>query len=605
MADEVRSRSEIDGRLKSFLPLITILLMTLAVYGCLSGFDFVTVDDPLYVVNNERVRSGFSPGNVAWAFQTMEAEFWHPLTWLSFMLDTEIYGTGPRGYHLTNLLLHLINSALLFIFCRRCLGGLWESWLVAGLFALHPLHVEPVAWVSGRKEILCACFWLLALLAYERHVRRPGWRRFIPVMVFFVLGMMAKPMIVTLPFLLLLLDYWPYRRDRNGGPVTGWIKSPWRRWRPLVAEKIPLFLFAAAGMAVAMIAQQRGGGLVSTMDLPPASRAFQVLAAYAVYLKKSVWPAPMAVFYPQPAFTGCGMAAAATGILLAVTVMIVRIGRHRRYLFTGWFWFLGTLVPVIGIVKVGDFFIADRYMYMPLAGILIVIVFSLKAMIDKLVRRRTWLTIVPVLLAGIYAPLTWAQVQTWRDSETLYRHALAVTGDNFLAHHALGHTLAMRNDMTGAIDHFYRAAVTRPDKAPLWVSLGKALVLDDQWQPAEQAFWRAARLAPDRPAVWFYLGCVRIVQQDSRMALNFLADSLVMAREQNPLAGPVYAKLMDFYENGLYYDEQGQWPLAGSYYLKALALACGDLSRRGITRLVVDGYDQWLKGVTGIQEGAD
>jgi tetratricopeptide (TPR) repeat protein len=230
---------------------------------------------------------------------------------------------------------------------------------------------------------------------------------------------------------------------------------------------------------------------------------------------------------------------------------------------------------------------------------LIVIVFSLKAMMDKLIHRRTWQTIVTVLLTGIYAPLTWAQVQTWRDSETLYRHALTVTGDNFLAHHALGHTLAMRNDMIGAIDHFYRAAVIRPDKAPLWVSLGKALALDDQWQSAEQAFSRAARLEPERPAVWFYLGCARIAQQDQRMALDFLAGSLSMARQQNPRAGPIYVKLMDFYENGLYYDDRGQWPLAGAYYLKALALACGDLSRRRIAGLVVDGYDQWLKGVTG------
>jgi hypothetical protein len=411
--------------------------------------------------------------------------------------------------------------------------------------------------------------------------------------------MMAKPMIVTLPFLLLLLDYWPFCRDRGAD------RQRWRPWFPLVKEKLALFLFSAAGMAVALIAQQRGGGLVSAEALPPGSRILHALTAYAVYVKKSLWPAPLAVFYPFPQVVSSGKVMAASIVLLAVTVMVFLLVRRRRYLFTGWFWFLGTLVPVIGIVKVGDFFITDRYMYMPLAGILIMIVFSLKLLIDRLSHRLTWMILIPALLIGIYAPLTWVQAQTWRDSETLYRHALSVTGENFLAQHALGHTLAMRNDRAGAIDHFARAAAIRPDKAVLWVTLGKALAFDDQWRPAEEAFTRAARLEPGHPAVWFYLGCVRIARGDMTGGLDFFAASLSRARQRKPMAGPIFAKVMDIYGNGLYYEASGQWPLAGSYYLQALAMIHGDVSRRQMARLVVGGYDQWLKALTGFQESVD
>jgi tetratricopeptide (TPR) repeat protein len=329
------------------------------------------------------------------------------------------------------------------------------------------------------------------------------------------------------------------------------------------------------------------------------------MTAYAVYLKKAVWPGALTVFYPPPVIVR-GRVVAAIVVLLAVTVIVVWRARRQRYLFTGWFWFLGTLVPVIGIVKIGDFFIADRYMYMPLTGLLIMGVFSLKALVDRLSHRLTWLIVIPVLMAGVYAPAASRQIQTWRDSETLYRHALSVTGDNFLAHHALGHLLALRNDRAGAIDHFSKAASIRPDKAVLWVALGKALAFDQQWRQAEdEAFSRAAKLEPEHPAVWFYLGCARAARHDVRGSLVFLAKCLEKAEQRDAGIGFVYAKVMDFYENGLYYEAWGQWPLAGQYYMQALALTHMDGSRRQLTRQVVGGYDQWLAGLSGLKKGAD
>jgi len=605
MADTSKYGRLFRGKLSTVPLLMVILLATVAVYSQLAGHGFVTLDDSRYVTENSRVLSGLSPDNIAWAFQTMEAEFWHPLTWLSYMLDTDIYGPGPGGYLLTNLLLHLLNCVLIFTCFRRCPGRAWEAWLIAAVFALHPLHVEPVAWVSGRKEILCACFWLSAILAYYEYASSPGWRRYFPVAIFFALGMMAKPMIVTLPFVLLLLDYWPLCRDGGPDPAALGRKSRFRRWLSLVTEKIPLFGISAVGIAVTLIAQQRGDGLVSTDVLPLSSRMIQVVTAYAVYLKKSIWPGFLTPLYPPPAVITNGVLTASVLVLLAVTAIVCWRARHQRYLFVGWFWFLGTLVPVIGMVKVGDFFIADRYMYMPLAGILIMMAFGIKALIDRLPHRLPWLIVTPVLIAGVYAPATRSQVQTWKDSETLYTHALLAVRDNFLAHHALGHVLASRQDRTGAIEHFSKATAIRPDKAVLWVALGRALAFDDQWQKAEEAFARAARLEPEHPAVWFYLGCARAARGKMPEALNLLLQSLEKKRQQGRYLDSVYEKAMDFYEKGLYYAAEERLSQAGLSYTQALAVMDVDVSRRRLTRLVVDGYEQWLTGQAALERGAD
>ena len=577
------------------LLLLLILLPAFFVYGRLAGHDFVTLDDAAYVNGNIRVQSGLTPDNIAWAFQTLAAEFWHPLTWLSYMLDTELYGSGPGGYLLTNLLLHLFNSALIFLFFRYATGRLWESWLLGLIFAIHPLHVEPVAWISGRKELLSALFGILSLASYDHYSRNRGWRRYLAVLFFFSLGMMAKPMIVTLPFLLLLLDYWPLRPGA-GGEDGGRVQ-----WRRRVLEKMPLLAIAAGGLAINLIAQQRGGGLVSTAALSISARVSQSVVAYAVYLKKAVWPGALTPLYPTPGMTG-GTIAAAGLILLILTIIVVTRRQRQAFFFTGWFWFLGTLVPVIGLVKIGDFFVADRYMYMPLTGILIVAVFGLKGMIDRLPRRPVWLVAVPVVLAGVYLPLTSFQIQTWENSETLYNHALMATEDNFLAHRALGYLSAGNNDMAGAIEHFSKATDIRPDQAALWATLGKALAFDQQWPAAERAFARAARLEPEHPAVWFYLGCARLAAGDKTRALDYLGKSLVKTGRREPRIAPVYTEVMDFYARGLYDNDQESSSAADRYFALALARLRVSEDQEKLARLVVDGYDVWLAAFFGPKE---
>ena len=609
MTDIPKGRRLFYDKMSFLALLLLLLLLTYIVYSRLAGHEFVSVDDSLYVFNNPRVCSGLSLENVIWAFKTMTAEFWHPLTWLSYMLDTELYGVSPGGYLLTNLMLHLFNSALIFTCFRRLTGGIWESWVMAVIFALHPIHVEPVAWVSGRKELLYACFWLLTLLAYDAYCRSPGWIRYLAMLIFFLLGMMSKPMIVTLPFVLLLLDYWPLNRDGAPDPGGTAGMSRLRRWRYLVIEKIPLFFICLGGIAIALIAQERGGGLVSTETIPLSSRIAHALAAYAVYLKKALWPGDLTVFYPVPVI-GHGVLAAAAILLAALTVIALLQTRRQRYLFTGWFWFLGTLVPVIGIVKVGDFFIADRYMYIPLTGILIIVVFSLKALMAKLSHRLIWMIVIPALFIAVYAPATYFQVETWRDSETLYRHALAVTDKNFLAHNALGHLQAARNDKAGAIAHFLKAAEIRPDLAPLWVSLGKALAFDHRWPEAEDAFNRAAELAPEHPAVWFYLGCTRAARGDMAGALKFLLQSLEKTSKDDQRVDSLHAKVMDFYQRGLYYESNNSDNRSAAsvnrYYKMALKLLKLNVSQKHLTRLVVEGYDLWLTGLsTNNKRGVD
>ena len=325
------------------------------------------------------------------------------------------------------------------------------------------------------------------------------------------------------------------------------------------------------------------------------------MSAYAVYLKKSIWPGSLAVFYPFPVI-GCCKQAAAVTVLTAVTVIVLFRVRRQRYLFTGWFWFLGTLVPVIGFVKVGDFFIADRYMYIPLTGILIMVVFSLNALMDNLSRRRLWKIVIPLLFMCVYAPAAYLQVATWRDSETLYRHALAVTTDNYLAHHALGQLLAGRNDKTGAIEHFSKATEIRPDFAPLWVSLGKALAFDYQWPQAEAAFNRAAGLAPEHPAVWFYLGCTRAGRGDLAGALAFLLQSLDKTRKEGQHIDSIYDRAMDFYKKGLYYESKGRATVAGRYYQKALRTIKVNVSGKDLPLMIVSGYDLWRTGLSTMKK---
>ncbi len=402
--------------------------------------DFITYDDPAYVTENPQVAAGLSWAGARWAFWSTGASNWHPLTWLSHMADCQLFGLHPWGHHLTNVLLHATNAVLLFLVLQTMTGASWRSLFVAALFGIHPLHVESVAWISERKDVLSTAFMFLALWAYAgRFQRRPGGH---PVaigfygasLLCFALGLMSKPMLVTLPFVLLLLDFWPLRRWRGS--------SPGARWR-LILEKLPFFLLAAASSVITLVAQKKGGAVASVEDFPLSVRLANALTSYCWYLAKAVVPTKLAVFYPffaaRPPLWQISVSVA---VLAAVTATSVALVRRQPYLLVGWLWFLGALVPVIGLVQIGGQSMADRYSYVPLVGVFMMVSWGIPDATARLGRRRWPLAIAAGAALTACAVVTTRQLAYWKNGVSLFHHALAVTTKNWVAHANLAATLS-------------------------------------------------------------------------------------------------------------------------------------------------------------------
>jgi tetratricopeptide (TPR) repeat protein len=423
---------------------LAIFLFVAAVFMPALSHDFVTYDDPTYVTQNPHVVSGLSWTNVRWAFQATEASNWHPLTWLSHMADAQVFGLRPWGHHLTSVLLHALNAALLFSALVLMTGAVWRSALVAVLFGIHPLHVESVAWIAERKDVLSTLFLMLVLWAYTRRIRCPAaqkgkrWTFYGLALTFFALGLMAKPMLVTLPFVLLLLDYWPLRRWAGATTATRFL---------LVAEKIPFFALSAASCAATLYAQGKGGALASVETFPWGIRIANALTSYCWYLEKLFVPAKLAVFYPffasRPplaAEIGCAV------FLSALTALSVALARRQPSLLVGWLWFLGTLVPVIGLVQIGGQSMADRYSYVPSIGIFIMAAWALPDGSVLSVSGRRLLSAAGGALVLALTVATVHQLAFWANGIRLFRHALAVTQDNWVAHANLAASLSRTSD---------------------------------------------------------------------------------------------------------------------------------------------------------------
>ncbi|MHB8773383.1 MAG: tetratricopeptide repeat protein [Syntrophales bacterium] len=538
--------------------------MTLIVYGPMVEHGFISFDDDDYLTANPVVRQGLTWDGVVWAFSAPRVYNWHPLTWLSHMLDVQLFGLNAGAHHLVGLLLHIANSLLLFGVLRAMTGAPWRSGLVAALFALHPLHVESVAWAAERKDLLSTLFWLVTLGLYHRYAQEPGIRRFWPVCLCYAVSLMAKQMTVTLPFLLLLLDYWPLRRmaplpagraaggpDRKVLPAAGdgAAAYPFQRslLGPLVAEKLPLLLLAAGASLLIYLIQAQTGIVKSSGDFPFSARLANALVAYVAYLFKTLWPLHLAVFYPHPGTAlSLGTAAAAAGLLALVTVAVIRSG--KPYLIVGWFWYLGTLVPVIGLVQVGVQGMADRYTYVPLIGIFIMAVWGGA---DLAARRRVPAAAQASFAAALLAALTvltWFQVGTWRDDITLYSHAVRVTAGNDWAEYNLGRSLMASGRDDEALVRFQEAARLQPRYADAFLNIGVIRARQDRLDEAAANFGRALALEPANreallnlslaltrqgkitaaaarlerlrglnpgdPEAWFLTGVVRVRQED-------------------------------------------------------------------------------------------
>ena len=452
--------------------------ITLAVYWQVYAFDFVDFDDMRYVADNLHVQRGLTLDNAIWAFTTDAVGNWHPLTWLSYMLDYELFGLNAGRYHVVNVLLHVLGVLLLFEALRRiahahgnATGILWRSTFVAAVFAVHPLHVESVAWIAERKDVLSTCFWFLTMIAYCAYARQPKLWRYLVVAGVFALGLMAKPMLVTLPCVLLLLDYWPLDRTRAANENEEGTFPVWK----LVLEKAPLFALSVASSAITLLVQTRGGAVHSLTDLTVPARVANALVAYVAYIGKALWPTGLAVLYPHSG-SGLGLwrPAGAALLLVGASVLFLILLRRRRYLAVGWLWYLGTLAPVIGIIQVGAQAMADRYTYVPLIGLSIIVAWGMPDLLGAWrLPRAVTIGAAGVVVAAMTVTSAF-QVRYWRDSKTLFTHTLEVTTDNYVAHHSLGLALFREDNLPEAIRHFSEALRVNPTFAPAHVNLGNA-----------------------------------------------------------------------------------------------------------------------------------
>ena len=504
-------RNLTDARLRLFIA-IGLIIITAAVYWPVLGNKFVNYDDDRYVYNNPRVRDGITPGGVIWALTSTWNSNWHPLTWISHMIDCQIYKLNPMGHHLTNLLLHLANTVLLFFLLTRLTGSTWRSAFVAALFGVHPLHVESVAWIAERKDVLSTLFFVLTMLAYVRYAESPSIKRYLVVTGAFVLGLMAKPMLVSLPIVLLLLDYWPLQRFAQ---VTKAKKR--QRARPpavrLVLEKAPLFALALGSSVVTLIAQGAGGAMGSLSRLPLGDRLSSVVTGYAAYIMQMLWPLRLGVIYPHPSgYLPAWQVVGSILLLGAISVAAYRLRSSRPYLAFGWLWFVITLIPVIGLVQVGAQFIADRYTYIPLIGLFVAIAWGVATG-----RMGEWengrvgakasppppLSHSPILLiaaAIVMLPLcilTFRQIGYWRNSYTLFMHTLMVTTPSATAYTNLGIAFADKGKLDEAIGYYEKALVISPVHVNARYNMGNAFVRKKMYDQAVQQYREAIDLRPE------------------------------------------------------------------------------------------------------------
>ncbi|MGB7584271.1 MAG: tetratricopeptide repeat protein [Terriglobales bacterium] len=422
---------------------LLLVVATLALYNPVIHHPFVNFDDDRYVTDNIHVRAGLHWETVRWAFTTFDEANWHPLTWLSHALDCQLFGLNPAGHHYVNVLVHALNAFVLFWVLWRATGATARSWMVAALFALHPINVESVAWVAERKTVLSMMFFLLALAAYAGYAKRPSIARYMGVAALFACGLMAKPMVITFPFLLLLWDYWPLQRSQS--------------FAKLAMEKIPLLALSAASAVITVKAQRAGNAVGSMVEYPLAMRVENAAIAYARYLGKALWPSHLSPQYPYPGGALTWPAFGAAILLLAITVAVC-IAKQRRYLAVGWFWFLGTLVPMIGLVQVGSQAMADRYAYLPFAGLFILICWGLADCAGSKAAAKTALAVASSVVLAALSAVTYRQIAYWGDNITLWSHAVAVSPGSFIAEDNLGGALLNDGREADAMPHFQAAA---------------------------------------------------------------------------------------------------------------------------------------------------
>ena len=491
--------------------IICVLLgvLILAVYWEVQYHEFVNYDDGRYITENKHIRD-FSKENLIWAFTSSYAANWHPITWLSHMLDIRLYGLNPKGHHLTSLVLHIANSLLLFLVFARMTGSIWRSCFVASIFAFHPINIESVAWAAERKNVLSTFFWLLTMWAYVHYLQKRNLARYSTVVLFFAIGLMSKAMLVTLPFVLLLLDYWPLKRFEIthlkrifSGDTKNQIEYK-QKLLNLIFEKIPLLFLVVGSCIVTLSAQKLAGAIVSIETVQTTTRISNALVSYLVYLEKMMWPKEFSVFYPYPfgeSYIWEGLVSGS--VLTGITIIILRLIKKAPYLSVGWFWYLGTLIPTIGLVQVGQQAMADRYAYVPLIGIFIIIAWGVPDLLQNYPFRKKLLSILSGIFFSVLITLTSVQLPYWENSVKLFEHAIEVTHKKYPSfvgiYNNLGVVLNQQMKFEEAMVHFNNAVKLQPTYSETHNNLGNAFSGLNRFQEANISYKEAIRLKPDYP----------------------------------------------------------------------------------------------------------
>ncbi|KJU83609.1 Tetratricopeptide TPR_2 repeat protein [Candidatus Magnetobacterium bavaricum] len=501
---------------------LLLILGVLLVYVQMWRHDFINLDDPLYVLNNARVRGGLTPDNVIWAFTTTYGGNWHPLTWLSHMLDVNIHGLSPGGHHLTSLMLHATNSVLLLLLLQKMTRARWQSAFMAAVFAIHPMHVESVAWVAERKDVLSGLFWILALWAYVRYVEGPSLRRYVVLGVLFIAGLMAKPMVVTLPVVLVLVDLWPLERFKQNTIAA------------LITEKLPLFTIAGISSLITVYAQESVGAVSSLTWVPLELRISNAIVSYVRYVLKLLVPTALSVSYPLQDSLPPWLIAGSLLTLLVISIAVIATIRRRPSLSVGWFWYMVTLLPVIGLVQVGAQGMADRYTYIPSIGLFLVLTMAISDVVisypgpstQRLIRNAVIASALVVVL--LYTVLAHRQVSYWRSAVSLFEHSRSVTGGNYMVYGNLGAALLSANRVEDAVDALKKAVELNPLMWDAYVNMGRALFRLNRMTEAANSFSRAIEIRPDNHSAYNGLGAVMFSTGKKQEAIDLFKKALTL-----------------------------------------------------------------------------
>jgi tetratricopeptide (TPR) repeat protein len=525
-----------------------LIIITLAVFWQVRNHEFINYDDDDYVTKNSYVQAGWTWKGVSWAFKSRLHGHWHPVTWLSHMTDCQLFGLNPAGHHLTSLFLHIANALLLFLILRRTTGALFRSAFVAALFAIHPLHVEPVAWVAGRKDVLCTSFWMLAMWAYVRYSEQPGFGRYLLTLLAFMLGLMAKPMVVTLPLVFLLMDYWPLNRFQFGqasaeGKAQN-LESHNPRYkstslRRLVGEKVLFFVVTGAFVLLTVLARQsyffRARNIMEygasqspflSSLMPAAHNLIRAPVSYMTYIGKLLWPFELAAPYSKPGMLLIWQVGAAGLLLICISLLVFWKGRRSPYLPVGWLWYLLTLLPVIGMTKAAPYVVADRYTYLPLIGLFIMIAWGIPDLLAGWRYRRLVLGMLTGMFVVGFAVSSWLQVRHWKNGLTLFEHVVSVTTNNWLAHNNLGTALEAEGRFGEAITHYSEAVRIEPNLVHVRNNLGAVLDRQGRFDEAISHFSEAVRIKPDYPEAHNNLGVVLTKQGKLQEAISHYLEAL-------------------------------------------------------------------------------